>query len=81
MNISLIYSRHSKLVKKSLHYVEKSMLFLDHKSDSCRSGIVLKLWLSVTSFWRFCGQYAFGFKSQGVKKLNFSPKGLRTVKI
>ena len=29
---------------------------LDHESDSCRSGIVLKLWLSVTLFWKFYGQ-------------------------
>ena len=32
------------------------MLFLDHESDSCRSGIVLKLQLSVTFFWRFFDQ-------------------------
>ena len=47
---------------------QKLMPFLDHKSDSFHSGRLLKLW----TFW---------FKSLGIEKLNFSPKGLRTVKI
>ena len=35
------------LEENSLHQIENSMLFLYHKSDSCRSGIVFKLWSSV----------------------------------
>ena len=57
-----------------------SMLFLSHKSDSCHSGIVLKFWLWLY-FGGFVAECAFRLKSQGIEKLNFSPKGPRTVYI
>ena len=51
------------------------MLFLDHKSDSFHSGVVLKF------RGGFMAECTFRFKSQEIEKLNFSPKGPRTVNI
>ena len=74
------FSNFSFSIQKSLHQIKISMLFLDHKSNSFHSGIVLKLWVWLY-FGGFTAECAFWFKSQGIEKLNFSPKGPRTVKI
>ena len=55
------------------------MLFLDQESVSRRSGIVLKLWLSVTLFWKlfecdFILEVAFTFRSQGIQNWTFLPR-------
>ena len=58
------------------------MLFLDHESDPSCSGIVLKLWLNGDFILEvFKSKSILTSKPKGLKKLSFSPKELRTVKI
>ena len=56
------------------------MQFLDHKSDFFHSVRVLKFKVSLY-FAGFMAECLFCFNFQETEKLNFSPKGLRTVKI
>ena len=46
-------------VKEGLKSDSKSMLFLNHQSDSCLLGIILQPRLSVTLIWRYCNQGRF----------------------
>ena len=50
------------------------MLFLDDESDSCRFRYRCEP-LIVTLFWSFRDQSAFGFKSQGTKKIERFSQG------
>ena len=68
------------LTQKYLHKIKKLMLFLDHRSDSFHWGIVLKLWVWFYSRG-FVAECAIWFKFEGIKRLNFPPKGPSTVKI
>ena len=50
-------------------------LFFDDELDSCRSGIILKLWQSVALIWRFCDEkFVLASSSKGLKKIELFSK-------